>query len=156
MNLKAGTDSTYLATINFPPSSLQHGDVVEYRIVAVDNSVAQNQRSDPSSSTYYTLNVVALAPTQTSYSNDFNAPSSDFFGNAFSIATPSGFSNGAIHSTHPYTDGSGSNDESNYVYQLRIPIQLQSQDAFITFEEIVLVEPGVTGSVFGDGDFGIM
>lgn len=153
MTLKTGTDSTYAATINFAPSTLQHGDVITYRIKAIDTSVAQNERESPSATDYYTLNVVALGVTQDSYSNDFNTPSADFFGNEFSVTTPSGFANGAIHSTHPYKDGTGNNSESNYVYQLRIPIKIQAQEAFIKFDEIVLVEPGNPGTVFGQVEF---
>jgi hypothetical protein len=86
--------------------------------------------------------VVTLAATQDSYSNDFNSSSNDFFGdNIFSVTTPTGFSNGAIHSSHPYPNGTGTGFTSSYVYQLRIPIRLKSADATIKFDEIVLVEP---------------
>lgn len=152
LTLKPDTDSTYTVTVPLP--ALQNGDNVKYRIRAKDSSVAQNEAAKPGASTFYTINVVTLAATQNSYSNDFNTVSSDFFGdNIFSITTPSGFSNGAIHTNHPYPNGTGTGFTSNYVYQLRIPIRLKSLDATIKFDEIVLVEPGEDGSEFGDDNF---
>jgi len=150
--LKAGTDSTYTVTIPLP--ALQNGDQVKYRIRAKDSSVAQNEAAKPSASEFYILNVVSLAATQDSYINDFNTASTDFFGdNLYSITTPAGFANGAIHTSHPYPVGTGAGFISNFIYQLRIPIRLKETDAILKFDEIVLVEPGEEGSLFGDDDF---
>ena len=150
--LDANTDSTYTATIPLPV--LKNGDKVKYRLRVKDSSVAQNQTAKPAASEFYELNVVSLAATQDSYTNDFNATTEDFFGdNLFSITTASGFSNGAIHTSHPYPNGTGEGFRSNFVYQLRIPIKVKSSGATIKFDEIVLVEPGDTGSKFGDDNF---
>ncbi len=150
--LDANSDSTYTATIPLPV--LKNGDKVKYRLRVKDSSVAQNQTAKPSASGFYELNVVSLAATQDSYTNDFNAITEDFFGdNLFSITTASGFSNGAIHTSHPYPNGTGEGFRSNFVYQLRIPIKVKSSGATIKFDEIVLVEPGDTGSKFGDDNF---
>lgn len=47
----------------------------------------------------------------------------DFFNsNNFRIKEEAGFDNGAIHSDHPYLDGTGTNSESNYTLELKIPI----------------------------------
>jgi hypothetical protein len=151
MTLLPGSEFEYTATITLP--ALNEGDQVKYRIKAKDNSVAQNQAVNPETD-FYVLNVVSLAATQDSYSNNFNTTSSDFFGdNVFSITTPAGFSNGAIHTTHPYPDGTGANFTSNFIYQLRIPIRLSATQANMKFDEIVLVEPGEDGSKFGDNNF---
>ena len=151
--MTSGTpDSLYSATINFA-GGLNSGDVLKYRIVAKDNSVAQNVARNPSLS-YHVVNVTGLAATQDSYQNDFNAASTDFFGEGFSISTPSGFSDGAIHSIHPYTEGNGlPGDEINFIYQLRIPVRVKAGDGILKFDEVVLVEPGESGSVFGDPNF---
>lgn len=152
LTLKPNTDSTYAATILLP--ALQNGDKVKYRIRAKDSSVAQNETAKPSASGFFELNVVSLAATQDSYFNNFNAATNDFFGdNLYTITTPSGFSNGAIHTSHPYPNGTGAGFTSNFIYQLRIPIRLKPADAILKFDEIVLVEPGETGSVFGDDNF---
>ncbi len=147
-----GADSIYRSSINLG-AGLSNGDVVTYRIVAIDNSSNSNQAASPSTG-FFTLNVVGLEPTQDSYANDFNTPSNDFFGNGFSIAQPAGFNDPAIHSDHPYTEGNGfPNDELNLIYQLKIPVRVKAQEATIVFDEIVLVEPGEPGTVFGDEQF---
>ncbi|MCS6973118.1 MAG: T9SS type A sorting domain-containing protein [Cyclobacteriaceae bacterium] len=144
-----GEDSIYHAVINLG-AGLNDGDVVRYRIVATDNSSNSNVGTLPATG-FFTLNVVGLAPTQNSYFNNFNTPSSDFFGNGFSITQPTGFTNPAIHSEHPYPEGNSfPGGEFSYIYQLRIPIRIKSEDAIMKFDEIVLVEPGEPGTVFGD------
>ncbi len=145
-------DSLYTATIDFG-GTLSAGSTIKYRITAIDNSSNLNQKIDPLTG-YYMVNVVGLEPTRDSYSNDFDSPSDDFFGDGFSITTPTGFTSGAIHTTHPYPEGIGfPNDRLNFTYQLKIPIRVKATDATIKFDEIVLVEPGETGTVFGDDDF---
>ncbi|MBX2944745.1 MAG: T9SS type A sorting domain-containing protein [Cyclobacteriaceae bacterium] len=144
-------DSIYRRTLLF--GSLNNGDVIKYRIVATDNSSNSNVRTAPATG-FFTLNVVGLEPTQDSYTNNFNSPSNDFFGNGFSIVQPAGFNDQAIHSDHPYAEGNGQpNNELNLVYQLKIPIRVKAKEATIVFDEIVLVEPGQTGTVFGDEQF---
>lgn len=147
-----GEDSIYRTTVSLG-TGLTNGDVLKYRIIATDNSSNSNQAISPVTD-YYVLNVVGLAPTQNSYANDFNTPSNDFFGVGFSITTPSGFSNPAIHSDHPYPEGNGfPGGEYSYIYQLKVPIRVKAQEATIKFDEIVLVEPGEPGAVFGDAQF---
>jgi hypothetical protein len=144
-------DSIY--SINLNVGSLINGDEIQYRIVAIDASSNQNESTSPATG-FYSLNVVGLEPTQDSYANDFNTPTTDFFGTGFSIAQPNGFNDPAIHSTHPYPEGDGSpNDEINLIYQLKIPVRIKEKDAFIKFDEIVLVEPGESGTVFGNTEF---
>jgi hypothetical protein len=152
LTVKPNTDSTYSTTLSLP--TLQNGDKIKYRIRAKDSSIAQNESVKPSALEFFELNVVSLAATEDSYSNDFNSASNDFFGdNIFSITTPVSFSNGAIHTTHPYPDGTGSDFTSSFIYQLRVPIRLKEAEATLKFDEIVLVEPGDDGSDYGDPDF---
>ncbi|GIV36596.1 MAG: hypothetical protein KatS3mg032_0975 [Cyclobacteriaceae bacterium] len=147
-----GEDSVYHATINLG-AGLNDGDVLSYRIVATDNSSNSNIGTLPASG-FFTLNVIGLAPTQDAYFNNFNTPTSDFFGNGFSITQPTGFTNPAIHSEHPYPEGNTfPGQQYSYIYQLRIPIRIKAEEATLKFDEIVLVEPGEPGSVFGDEDF---
>lgn len=152
LSLKPTTDSTYTVTIPLP--GLNDGDKVKYRIRAKDISVAQNEAFSPSASEFYELNVVTLAATRDFYTNDFNSATDDFFGDKlFSITTPTGFANGAIHTSHPYPNGTGSSFTSNFIFQLKVPIRLKATDATLKFDEIVLIEPGASGSKFGDEDF---
>jgi len=145
----ADTDE-YTGTITLPALSV--GDEIEYRIVSRDLATVENIAFHPTTG-FHTVVVNGILPAQDSYVNNFNEPSSDFFGNSFSITTPAGFDDGAIHSDHPYDNGAGVNEESNYIYQLQIPIRISNTNPFIRFDDIVLVEPGEAGSAFGDPDF---
>jgi hypothetical protein len=137
---------------------LQSDDELKYRIVARDKAEigtpGGNLGYSPSATEYHIVPVVGLKPTQDSYSNSFDSPTDDFFGTGFSITTPAGFANGAIHSTHPYPEGNGLvNNEIELIWQLKVPVRVKAEDATIRFDEIVLVEPGETGSVFGSNEF---
>ena len=149
MSNVAGTDE-YTVTVTLP--ALAVGDVIEYRIIATDFAAFENTAFHPSAG-FHTVTVNGIQPAQDSYVNNFDQPSADFFGNSFSITTPPGFENGAIHSDHPYSNGTGINEESNYIYQLQIPIRISADNPIMKFDEVVLVEPGEEGSVFGDQNF---
>lgn len=145
----------YEAIIEIDGLNLTEDDSLTYRIVTQDLSAAQNQAFSPSSG-FYKIEINGFLAVQNSYENDFNntdSASEDFFGDAFSITTPAGFSNGAIHSEHPYRNGSGTNDESNYIYTLKVPVIINSTNPNMSFDEIALVEPGESGSTFGQDDF---
>jgi hypothetical protein len=148
--------SNYTATINFTAGLITDGDKITYRIRSKDSSIAQNIGFSPSPTTSHSINVVGLAATQDLYQNNFDdLVSTDFFGDPqFSIVKPSNFTNGAIHSIHPYVEGKTSPADSLvYIYELRIPIRVKAQDATIRFDEIVLVEPGEPNSIFGTAAF---
>ncbi|MBL3654946.1 T9SS type A sorting domain-containing protein [Fulvivirga sediminis] len=146
-------DSLYQTTVNLTSFNLGEGDVFNYSITAVDQAGTANSATYPNSGSI-SIPVVALAPTVMKYHNNFNSPSNDFFiSKNFSVATPTGFSNGAIHSDHPYLDGTGTDFESDYTYMMRVPIILNDRDALITFQEVVLIEPGESTASFGSTDF---
>ena len=140
----------FMAAIALPDLSI--GDAIEYRIVARDLAGVENISQLPNEG-YYTVTVTGVMAVQDSYRNDFNESTADFFGNGFSIGTPDGFADGAIHSDHPYHNGTGPDDESHYTYQLQVPIRIGPANPVIKFDEIVLVEPGESGSVFGGAGF---
>lgn len=153
---ESATSNVFKASIPFATGSLKGGDRIEYRIVARDKAKAKNTGLAPSTG-FYSVSVSAISSARRTYENDFSAPdaSKDFSGNAFSIITPSGFLNPAIHSEHPYKDGSGPGNRSDYIYQLLVPIRLSSNkdSSIVRFDEIVLVEPGEPGALFGTDDF---
>lgn len=105
----------------------------------------KNGTSYKSASQTKTL-VPAMAATA-SYKNTFNSATTDFIGNGFSITTPSGFTNGAIHTPHPYAAN------QTYIYQLGVPVIVAASPSILKFDEIALIEAGEPGSVFGDEDF---
>jgi hypothetical protein len=144
-------DSTYTATINF---SLSDGDVIQYRIKAMDKSVAQNVSYVPTSSTFYSVSVIGLGAPVDSYANNFNSATTDFFGdNLFTITTPAGFTDGCISTSHPYPQANPK-DSVTYIFELKYPIRLKaSSNANMMFKEIVLVEPGESGSTWPSSGF---
>ncbi|GAB3501705.1 hypothetical protein GCM10027341_28830 [Spirosoma knui] len=146
----------YRNRLDFPANSLKAGDVIRYRIVARDSSRARNQAVSPATG-FYELTVVPLLAPQREYANNFQSPTtaSDFVSYGFSITQPANFSDPAIHSEHPYRNGSSYAYESNYEIVLRTPIQVKNNpdSTVIRFDEIVLVEPGEAGSTFGSADF---
>lgn len=94
-----------------------------------------------------TVNVIQVAAPVTKYTNNFNAATTDFSGSLFTISTPAGFSNGAMHSAHPYVIN------TNLATQLNVPITVTPDSCILLFDEIVLVEEGDPGTVFGDAAF---
>ncbi len=94
------TLSLYKAAI--PTTGLLDGTTISYRITATDNSSKLNQASAPTATTFYEVAVIGTAPAQNTYANNFDSPTTDFFGNGYTISQPAGFANGAIHSQHPY------------------------------------------------------
>ena len=145
-------DSLYSVTIDLG-TGLTIGDQIKYKIVATDNAVALNSTSSPETD-FYIVNVTGLAPTQDSYSNNFDNTKDDFFGDGFSITQPANFNSPGLNSEHPYKEGNTfPNQQLNLIYQLRIPIRVKAEDATIKFDEVVLVEPGDTGSTFGSENF---
>lgn len=154
LNKDPNDSEVFLNTIRFTSGLLKNGDIISYRITAEDKSAAKNKSNLPQSG-FFQVTVEGFGTPRQDYDNNFNAAGAgnDFFGNEFSVTTPAGFSNAAIHSSHPYKDGSGPNDESNYIYNFRFPIIVRNTNAWIRFDEIVLVEPGEPGTVFGDPQF---
>ncbi|GAA4013846.1 hypothetical protein GCM10022408_28710 [Hymenobacter fastidiosus] len=123
------------------------GDVLTYRIVARDAAANVNQALSPATGTY-TVNIVNFKPAQAVYSNNLNSAAPlDFVGEGFSITQPAGFSNGAIHSDHQYYD------DSTLIYQMLVPIIISPVVTTLSFDEIALIEPGESGSVFGQEAF---
>ena len=149
-------DSVYVSRIDFPANSLKVGDKITYRIVARDSSKAKNQAISPATG-FYTLAVVAQKAVRDQYINTFSdaATASDFVGYGFSQTTPAGFGDPAIHSEHPYRNGTDFQSQSNAEYVLLSPIRIKANpdSAVIRFDEIVLVEPGDVGSKPGDKNF---
>ncbi len=124
------------------------GDEVTYKIIARDLANTTNEATDPTTGSF-TFPVFGVVE---SYENNFDEPSNDFVGEFFSTETPSGFSSGAIHSQHPYPSPVV-NTDTNFTYQLKFNISIINEGAFLKYDDVALVEPGVAGSVFGISAF---
>lgn len=148
-------DTTFVGQLSTAGGPITTGDVVRYRVVVQDVAVGANQALTPASG-FYSVPVVDFKTPVSTYVNALDSSTPlDLVGDGFSITQPAGFSSPAIHSDHPYADGSGPNFESSIIYQLLVPIivKADSAAAIMKFDEIVLVEPGDPGSVFGDANF---
>jgi len=152
VTMTAGTpDSLYTATIDL--AGLANGTQIKYRIVATDQAATPNTATNPETGDHQ-VRVIVLAAAREVYINTFESTGDDFFGDNFSITSYTGFDNPALHTTHPYPTGEGTaTDEVNITSELRIPIRVKATGATVIFDEVVLVEPGETGSVFGSSDF---
>ncbi len=89
------------------------------------------------------------------YVNDFNnKDSSDFVGIGFSLNQPSGFTNFAIHSEHPYPEGVNYPEGSyELVYYLKNPVTVGERNTRFQYRDIAIIEIGDTGSKFGEENF---
>jgi hypothetical protein len=165
-----GRNDVFAFLAKAPFAGLKLNDRVLYRIVAIDKSKNKNKTVLPAYLNTPGTNVTVTPDyfeffvndlkTQTPVSKltiDFNTSPNDDFAKigGWDITQPTGFTNGALHSAHPYKNGGNEDLQSSTLALLRTPVQLKdnTDSATITFDEVVLVEPGEDGSVFGDSDF---
>ncbi len=150
-------DSLYRNTITIPANSLKPGDRITYRIVARDASQNRNQAVNPVSGSYE-IRVVAPQTARDRYTNDFNSVNTvaaDFALSGFAVTQPPEFGDPALHSAHPYQNGSDFRRQSSTDATLLIPIRIAANpdSAVIRFDEVALVQPGQLGSRFGQAGF---
>lgn len=149
--LKHDSAIFYSGIFNIDPKLLNDGDLITYKIIAIDSSAAKNKTINPVVD-YFTLKIEKIFDPIGGYINDFNSTSPDFIISDFDIYTENGFKNGSLHSPHPYPSPNENNKEFNFTTLLKYPIILK-EGGKISFDEIVLVEPGEVLSTFGDEDF---
>lgn len=149
--LTKGLNDKYSGEIIFDNNAIKGGDIVSYRIVATDASSQSNIGRLPLSG-YYKVNVEDINKPVDRYLNNFDAASNDFAGTDFNVSTPIGFLNPALNTAHPYLSPNTDNAEFNFVTILKSPIILKSGGK-MSFDEIVLVEPGEPGTKAGDEEF---
>jgi len=142
----------YSTTIYFGIENLVPGDSIRYRILAIDSSQNANLAVLPEED-YFTVMIEDIRLEQDEYQNNFDTASNDFLMTGFSVITPGGFNDGALHTKHPYESPDQDNQDLEYIAQLKIPIILKSSDSYMRFDELVLVEPGEPGSSWGSDDF---
>ncbi|MGB9746273.1 MAG: T9SS type A sorting domain-containing protein [Bacteroidales bacterium] len=142
----------FSASIPVRLAGITADDTIFYRIVARDKSKAHNETHLPATG-YFVLQVEPVPEPVRTYHNDFNTETFDFLLNGFSITQPSGFYTPGLHSEHPYRSPDMDNQKLNFTAQLRIPVVLTGPATYMSFLEVVLVEPGEENSAFGSSDF---
>ncbi|BBE18153.1 serine protease [Aquipluma nitroreducens] len=140
----------YIGNLTFPKGSVKGGDIVSYRIVATDISSQSNIGYLPLTG-YNTFKIEEIKDPVERYITNFDALNPDFIGSDFTISSVTGFDSPALNSAHPYLSPDTDNEEFNFSTILKFPIILKNGK--MTFDEIALVEPGETGSKFGDENF---
>mgnify|MGYP000408513920 CR=1 FL=1 len=154
---KSTTDTYgYIGGFNFAAGQLKANDIIKYRIFVKDKAKIANVVTLPSTG-YYEFVVLALGTSVKTYVQNFDqSPTADFYLKGFKFTQPSGFSSVGLHSNHPYADGieesydgaGGSDTFTNNDAVLLKPITIRSDTAKMTFDEVVLVEPGDAGESF--------
>ncbi len=141
---------TYKGEINLP-KGLNEDDVVEYRVMAVDNTARGNKRFMPATG-YYKVDVFESQKPLRGYFSDFDSKNNDFEISDFEMNRPSGFSSGNLHTVSPYPESSVENVRYNLVAQLKYPIIIE-ENGMMSFDEVVLVEPGEEGATYTEEMF---
>lgn len=141
----------YSGIFNIDKELLNDGDVVTYKITAIDKSKAGNKTISPASD-FYNFKIEKIFDPIGNYFNDFNTPSNDFILSNFDVYEALNFDNPSLHSPHPYPSPNKNNSDFNFTTLLKYPIILK-QNGTMSFDEIVLVEPGDSLSKFGDDNF---
>ncbi|HKJ79175.1 MAG TPA: T9SS type A sorting domain-containing protein, partial [Prolixibacteraceae bacterium] len=149
--MQMDTLSMYKGTFNFGADEINDGDIIHYSIIAKDASSNANTAKVPQEGTYQ-FRIEEEFSAKNGYVNDFEGATSDFILSDFSIYRASGFENIALHSPHPYTSPEMDDSVFNFTTILKHPIILQNGGK-MTYDEIVLVEPGSPGTLFGDENF---
>lgn len=143
LNLIGG--DVYSGQVEFP-AGLTSYDVVDYRVLATDNTARENKRYLPTTG-YYNVDVCETLKPVRGYANDFEANNDDFEISDFNIDRPIGFSSGNLHTVNPYPESTVENEKYSLIAQLKYPIILD-ENGMMSFDEVVLVEPGEKGTVY--------
>jgi hypothetical protein len=155
LNLRSEYDSTQVFIDGaifetIPANAYQEDVVVEVPVVSpgTRTSFLRSFKDGESlDSLTKSAQVIVLQEPRATYINDFNTGGgSDFLGD-FTVRSFSGFSDQAIHSDHDYQNN------ANDTYLLTVPIVVSSASAIMSFDEVVIVEPGQDGSEYGDSGF---
>ncbi len=143
--------SRYSGEVNFATFGLDKGGILEYNIIATDAARTPNVSVAPEEG-IFSVTVERIFQPIAGYFSDFNDGPNDFIVGDFSILQRKGFDNPALHSPNPYPSPGEDNKTFDFITMLRYPIIVQENGA-ISFDEVVLVEPGEAGTTFGDAEF---
>lgn len=152
LGMKKNGSYDYKASISARLMNLAGADSVRYRIFAVDSAKIPNISVSPESG-FYAFPVEKISSVTDRYISDFSNAGPDFFNIGFTISKPDNFTEYGLHTKHPYESPETDNGSIEYTAMLRHPVKFEESGLFINYNEVVLVEPGEPGSVFGSQDF---
>ncbi len=133
------------------PNGLTENDDVQYRVLALDATARGNKRYLPAMG-YYSVGVSEAQKPVSGYVTNFDNVTNDFEFSDFEVNRPSGFSSGNLHTINPYPESSLESQKYNLIAQLKYPIIIE-QDGEMSFDEVVLVEPGEAGTIYTEDKF---
>jgi hypothetical protein len=149
---KKGSSDNYSLALSTDKLNLNGGDSVRYRIFATDNASVPNLSVFPKAG-YFSVQIEDISSVVESYETDFTNAASDFFNIGFSIEKPANFSGYGLHTVHPYESPEDNSQSIEYTSMIRHPFKFKESGLLINYNEVVLVEPGEAGSVFGSSAF---
>jgi hypothetical protein len=152
IRLKKGKADFYNIVLNAKSLALKGKDSIQYKIFAVDSALIPNISVLPKTG-YFITQIEEISSTLSSYSTSFSDAAPDFFNIGFDISKPAGFSKYSLNTKHPYESPEDNSKSIEYTSILRHPLKFNESGMLINFNELVLVEPGEPGSVFGSPDF---
>jgi len=152
IGLNEGTSDSYSVTYSIISGLLNGGDSIRYRIYATDSAMVPNTAILPDTG-YFVIEIENIESTIERYSTDFSDAADDFLNFGFEVSQPVGFNSNALHTKHPYESPEDNDKHIEYTALLRYPVKFSESGMLITYKEIILVEPGEPGSVFGSDDF---
>ena len=121
---------------------------LEYRFLATDRSMAQNTTILPVEGVF-SVRIEPIFDPVESYTTNFDAGTADLILDGFSVGEIDGFQSPVLSTAHPYSYNGNRVDDYAYLRQ-QILVEAGSQ---LSFDEVVLVEPGEDGTIFGETAF---
>jgi hypothetical protein len=143
---EAQGETAFPTVLNF--ENLPAFQSLEYRFSATDRSAAQNKAILPTVGVF-SIRIEPVYEPVASYAANFDNGANDLVLDGFAVSSISGFDSPTLGSPHPY--GNNGNRLDYYAY-LRQQI-LVGAGTTLSFDEVVLVEPGEDGSAYGKTDF---
>jgi hypothetical protein len=152
IRLKKGKSDNFNTIFNAKPLILKGHDSIEYKIFAIDTARIPNIAELPKKG-FFVTHIEGINKTLQRYSTDFSTAAPDFFNIGFQVNKPAGFSKYGLNSKHPYESPEDNNKTIEYTSILRYPLKFTESGMLFSFNEVVLVEPGDPGAIFGSPGF---
>lgn len=131
---------------------IEECSLFSYTIVAVDK--AGNTSSFDNGDAQEVAFSKLMEPVRFYISTfDEDGAADDFILDKCEIAKKEGFATVAIHTQHPYASSGTDGKYNQYTAVLKSPIIIASNPATMSFDEVVLVEPGKAGIEYGTFGF---
>lgn len=152
LGVNAYEPGKYDAILNAKQLILNGGDSIRYRIFGVDTSLNRNTAILPKTG-YFSVGIEDISSVLETYKTNFVNAGNDFLNVGFDISNPASFAGFGLHTKHPYVSPELSAPSLEYTSMLRHPLKMNESGMLITYNEIVLVEPGEPSAPFGSADF---